>query len=156
MKRLLMIGGSIILALLIAGGSFAGGMAYQRTQTDQIRQQFLQSRGFQGGGTGGFPGAGGNDNNNGGQRRSFAGGFIPGQVKSLDGSVLTLSTAQSVITVNLSDTTKIEKATTGSTTDLQPGLQVLVSGQRDSNGNIAASQVVILGTASQPSANTTP
>jgi len=138
MKKIGMFLGAIVLAILIAGGSFAGGMAYQRNQTDQIRNQFLQSRGL-GGGAGG-------DSGNGQQRRGFFGGGATGQIKSIEGNVMTLSTPQNVTTVNLSSSTQIEKATTAAIGDLQPGEQVLVTGQRDTNGNITASQVLILRT----------
>jgi hypothetical protein len=135
MKKIWIILGAILLSILIAGGSFAGGMAYQRNQADQIRNQFLQSRGLGGGG----------GDTGGGQRRGFfGGGGATGQIKSIEGNVLTLSTPQNVTTVNLSSSTRIEKAATAEIGDLQPGQQVLVTGERDANGNITASQVMIL------------
>jgi len=139
MKKIWMFLGAIVLAILIAGGSFAGGMAYQRNQANQIRNQFFQARGL-GGGAGG-------DTGSGQQRRGFfGGGGATGQIKSIEGNVMTLSTPQNVTTVNLSSSTQIEKATTAAIGDLQPGEQVLVTGQRDTNGNITASQVLILRT----------
>ena len=48
--------------------------------------------------------------------------------------VMTLSTAMDVTTVNLSASTQVEKSATASVADLQPGMQVTVTGQRDSNG----------------------
>jgi hypothetical protein len=58
--------------------------------------------------------------------------------------VLSLSTAQDVTTVNLTDSTVIEKPSQGTTSDLQAGVRVIVTGQRDSNGTITASQITIL------------
>jgi hypothetical protein len=59
---------------------------------------------------------------------------------------MTVSTAQDVTTVNLSETTQIQKSETAAVADLQPGVQVMVTGQRDADGNITASQVLILNT----------
>ena len=137
MKKILIIVGAVVLAVALAAGSFYGGMAYQRNQADQVRANFLRSRGFD-------PNAAGN-NANGQARRGFFGGGLTGQVKSVDGNSLTVSTAQNVATVNLSSTTQIEKADPGALTDLQPGEQVLVTGQLDASGNITATQVLILG-----------
>ena len=58
--------------------------------------------------------------------------------------VMTLSTAMDVTTVNLSASTQVEKSATASVADLQPGMQVTVTGQRDSNGEISASRSMIL------------
>jgi hypothetical protein len=67
--------------------------------------------------------------------------------------VLTLSTAQNITTVNLLDSTRIEKSAPGAASDLQAGQGVIVTGQRDSSGNISATQVLILDLPTQ-SANT--
>ena len=135
MRKVIMIIGAVIVAAALAGGSFYGGMAYQRSQADQIRNNFLRSRGITQNGT----------NGTGQPRGFFGGGGATGQVKSVSGDVLTLSTALNVTTVNLSSTTRIEKAGQAAVGDLLPGTQVLVTGQRDSSGNINASQVLILG-----------
>jgi len=133
MKKVWIIIGAVVVAAALGAGSFAGGMAYQRNQANRIRENFLSSRGL-----GNNPGA------NGAQGRSFFGGGATGQVKSIQGNVLTLSTSQNVITVNLSANTRILKTTEATTQDLQTGAQVMVTGQRDNNGNINATQVLIL------------
>jgi Domain of unknown function (DUF5666) len=139
----LIIIGAIVLAIVVAGASFYGGMAYQRNQEAQIRANFSASRGF------GNNGQGQNGNGTGGGQRQgffgFGGGTV-GQVKSFDGNVLTLSTPQNVTTVNVTSTTRVEKFGPGSTSDIQTGERVTVSGQRDSNGNITAEQIMILPT----------
>ena len=134
MKKLLIIAGAVLLAVMLSAGSFYGGMAYQRNQANQIRANFLRSRGID-------P----NSPNNGGQRQGFFGGGTVGQVQSLQGNVLTISTPQNTTTVNLSDSTRIEKAAPAVASDLQQGERVMVTGQRDAKGNITASQVLILG-----------
>ena len=153
MKKVLMIVGAVLLAALLSAGSFYGGMAYQRNQANQIRASFLRSRGLSDGAS--------NGNNGFGQRGGFfgrggqGGGGVFGQVKSLEGNVLTLSTAQNVVRVNLTNSTRIEKPAPATTSDLQPNVRVQVTGQRDSNGNITASQINIINT-NPPSAETAP
>jgi hypothetical protein len=143
MKKALIIVGVIILAAALSAGSFYGGMTYERSQASNIRSQFLQSRGLTGDGFNSNRGQNGTPS--GGQRGGFfGGGGVTGQVKSLDGNVLSLSTAQDVTTVNLTDSTVIEKPSQGTTSDLQAGVRVIVTGQRDSNGTITASQITIL------------
>ena len=152
MNKILMIIGAVVLAVVVAAGSFYGGMAYQRNQADQTRANFLRSRGLD-------PNAAQNGfqngaNNGGGTRQGFFGGGTTGQVKSIEGNVLTLSTAQNVTTVNLSNSTVIEKSVQGSTSDLQPGERVLVAGQRDAQGNITAAQITILPSTSNTTGTT--
>ena len=144
MKKIYIIILAVFLALVIAGGSFYGGMAYQKNQVSQIQNRFLTSRGIQPGaeGTPGalFPGQG---------RNGFGGG-TSGQIKSIEGNVLSLSTAQNVTTVNLSDATIILKSVSGAISDLQPGLRVMVIGQSDNNGIINATQITIVNESFNP------
>jgi hypothetical protein len=155
MKKILIIVGAVVLAVALSAGSFVGGMAYQRSQQSQIQANFFRSRGLNPNGENAngfsFNGSGANGTNPNGNegQRGFFGGGVNGQVKSVDGNVLMVSTPQNVTTVNLTDSTRIEKATTGTTADLQTGEQVLVTGQRDDNGNVTAVQVLIMNNGDQ-------
>jgi hypothetical protein len=152
MRTALLIIGAILLLALVAAGSFWGGMAYQSSQVDRVRANFEAARGPIGGGQ--FPEGSLPDNPMGGlpqggqsmrQGMGFFGGEgTTGQVKTVEGNVMTVSTAQDVTTVKLSADTQIEKSVAGTLADLQPGTRVLVAGERDSDGNITASQVRIL------------
>ncbi len=122
MKKPFVIIGAIVLAIVIAGGSFYGGMAYQRSQN---QARFFGSRGT------------------GGANRGFGGG-ITGQVASINGNTMTLNTGQNSITVGLSGSTTVLKTSSDTPTDLSTGEQVLVTGQRDSSGNFTASRVIII------------
>lgn len=116
-------------------------MTYQTNQADQIRTNFFNARGgtLEGGFTQGMQPPGGAPG------QGFFGGLgTSGEVKTINGNVITVSTAQDVITVNLSDSTRIEKMESGAIADLQPGTQVMIVGQSDSNGNITADQVTII------------
>jgi Domain of unknown function (DUF5666) len=144
MKTILIIIGSILLAGATAAGGFYAGMTYQTNQANQIRANFMNARGMTDQGQNNFSppsGTGQFQRGSGG----FPGGGTAGQVKTVDGYVLTLSTAQNVTTVNLSDSTQIEKTVTGAISDLQPGMRVMVIGEKDSNGNITANRISILG-----------
>jgi hypothetical protein len=151
MKKVLIIIGAILVAGLLSAGSFFGGMQYQIRQANQVRQNFLNTRGFGNGNGNGNNGQFPNGSQGGGQFGGFARGGTFGQIKSIDGNTLTISTPQSVITVNLDDTTRITKMVDGTSADLQPGMQVTVSGPRDNNGKITSvTQITII-----PSTGTT-
>jgi len=157
MKKIMIIVGAVVIAGALAAGSFFGGMTYQSNQVNQVRTNFVNSRGSASGGQ--FPNDGQVPNDgqfpNVGQDPGFLGSSgTTGQVKSIEGNVLKVSTAQDVTTVNLSASTQIQKSGPAATSDLQPGVRVMVTGQRDADGNITASQVMILNTS--PSGTTNP
>jgi hypothetical protein len=147
MKKPIIIVGSIVVALLLMGASFYGGTLYQRNSESSARNRFLASRGIDpnqfnqnnpNGSGGNFQGGTGNG------RQGFAfGGGAQGQVKTIDGNTITISTAQNVTTVTLSDSTVFMKSVTGTVADLKVGDRVLVQGQRDSSGNITASEIML-------------
>jgi len=151
MKKIMIIVSAVVIAGALAAGSFFGGMTYQSNQVNQVNQaraNFERLRGQASGDQ--LPGEAPEGLAPGG----FGGGGTTGQVKSIEGNVMTLSTAQDVTTVNLSASTQIQKSGPAATSDLQPGVRVMVTGQRDANGNITASQVMILITS--PSGTTNP
>jgi len=157
MKKTLMIAGAILLAALVAAGSFWGGIAYQTNRANQARANFENARGPASRGQ--FP----NDGQlpPGSQGPGFPGGGTAGLVRTIDGNVITISTVQDVTTVNLSEDTQIEKYQPVTIAELQPGMRVMVTGQRDSNGEITASRVLILniissGTTDLPATGTEP
>lgn len=142
MNKVLIGVGVIVLAVLAAAGGFWGGMTYQANQSSQVQTAFFNERGggppqFQNGDRSQIPGAG--QTRFGGQ-----GGGTNGQVKSLDGDLLQVSTAQDVTTVSLTAETVITKSTTGIADDLQPGTRVLVIGEKNQDGVLVATSIRIL------------
>ena len=135
MKKILVIVGAIVLVLAIAGASFYAGIVYNRNQANQIRTNFMRERGMNPSDQNQAPGAPG---------QGFFGGNLTGQIKSINGNTLTLSTPRDVTTVTISGDTQIKKSTSASSTDLQPGKSVLITGQRDENGNMTATEIMIL------------
>jgi len=145
-KNILIIMGVVVFVILAGAGGFWGGMTYKTNQASQAQARFFEQRGGQPPSDGQFPSGQFQDGQtpNGGQfQGGFRGGTV-GQVKSIDGNVLTLSTAQDVTTVNLIDTTKIVKSVEGTTSDLQTGMRVMVTGEKDDKGNLTASQITIV------------
>jgi hypothetical protein len=143
MKKILWIIAGVALLAVAAGAGFQYGKMYQSNQANQIRSQFLRSRGINSGnGTGGAQAAG------------FGGGVF-GQLKSVNGNTLTVTTQNGDETVDLTANTQIEKTTVGTTADLKAGEQVVVRGQRDSSGTVTAESVQIT-TGGAPRSTPTP
>jgi hypothetical protein len=148
MKKILWIIAGLALLAIAAGAGFEYGKSYQSNQASQIRSQFLRSRGINPNGNsgdqaGGFGGGG------------FGGGTF-GQLKSVNGNTLTVTTQNGDVTVDLTATTQIEKTTAGTPADLQAGQQLVVRGQRDSSGTVTAETVQITTTTRAPRSTPTP
>ena len=146
MKKAILIGLAILLVAVAAGGAFYGGMQYQISLEDQAQANFLAARG-EGGGQ--FPGGGqmlpGRELPADGQvLQGRQGGGITGTVKSVDGQLLTLSTAETVTTVTLTDATTVNMTVTGDLTDLTEGVRVMVTGEIGSDGNVTATLIQIV------------
>jgi len=149
MRRLSIVLGAVLVVLLVAGGSFYGGMAFQRTRQANVQEQFFAQRGFAPGGQfplsgtpeGGF-GQFGFPNATGGP--GGLGRGANGTVESLDGDTLTLSTPQDITTVLLTDATVIHRVVRGSRSDLKPGDTITVIGERDESGALTAATIQIL------------
>jgi len=143
MKTTLLIIGTFILVVLVAAGSFYGGMVYQTNQASQVRQEFMGARGMEDEGQ--FPDQmplmGGQFQQDG---SGSPGRGAAGQVKSIEGNVMTISTAQDITTVNLSQDTQIEMTVSGEIADLQTGMRVMVIGETDGDGVVNASQITVL------------
>lgn len=144
MKTTLIVIGMIVLVALVAAGSFYGGMVYQTNQASQVRQEFMAARGMadEGQMPGELPSMGGLFQQGG---PGVLGRGAAGQVKSIDGNVMTISTAQDVTTINLSEDTQIEMTVSGEITDLKTGMRVMVVGETDGDGVVNASQITVLG-----------
>ncbi|MCJ7543799.1 MAG: DUF5666 domain-containing protein [Phycisphaerae bacterium] len=149
MRRLAVVLGAVLVVLLVGGGSFYGGMVFERSRQTNLQAQFFAGRGFSEGGQiplGGIPPEGFGQftgpNESGGQ--GVIGRGANGTIESLEGDTLTLSTAQDQTTVLLTDQTVINRFVAGERGDLQPGAQVTVLGERDDSGRITATTIQIL------------
>jgi len=128
---------------VIAGGAFYGGMAYAQTnrtaqanlfQGGSFSQQAGGGRAGRGaGGAGGFQGRGG-----------IGGMGINGQILSMDDKSLTIQLANGGSQfVFFSPTTPILKFSTGTTADLQKGVNVSATGTTNSDGSVTAQMIQI-------------
>jgi hypothetical protein len=138
--------GVIVLVAGAAVGGFFGGKAYERNQANTVRTNFMRDRGIQAFNPNAAPNGSLVTGQNG---TNFPGGGFSrgasGQIKSIDGNTLTLTSGDTETVITLSDTTQIVKTISGTTADLSAGQQVMVIGERDSNGKITtATQVTIL------------
>ncbi len=125
-----------IVALLVGAGAFYGGMKYQETKTPTLGNgQFFQRNG--GGAGGQFAGRSGQNGQRGGGARP-----VNGEIISADDKTVTVKmTDGSSKIVILSDSTQINKAATGSKTDLKTGEKVAVFGTDNSDGTVTAQNI---------------
>lgn len=139
MKIVFGIIGAIVLLAAAGYGGFVEGKTYQSNQANQIRNQFLRSRGLN-------PNSA--DASGGNASGGFAGGFgggVSGQIKSVQGNTIQVNTANNnVTTVDLTANTRIEKSSQGTAADLKPGEQIFARGQSDTNGTVTANQIQIV------------
>jgi hypothetical protein len=125
----------LILVIVIGGGAFYGGMIYGKNKTTQGISQERQQR-FQQMGASAAGAMGGRSGNQAGNN------FATGQIISKDDKSITvkLQDGGSKI-IFFSDTTKIDKFTTGSSIDLEVGKTVMITGKTNQDGSIIAQSI---------------
>jgi hypothetical protein len=118
----------VLVALVIGGGAFFGGMQYAKANSGPSGAR----------GAGAFTGRAGA----GGARN--AGGFTSGQVLSKDATSITLKLNNGGSkTVYFSDKTIVTKMATGTMDDVSANTEVTITGTANSDGSIAASMIQI-------------
>ena len=117
----------VLLLLVVAAGAFYGGMRFQGMRSSGTRANFFANRGGADGANFGGGGGGG-----GGRRSSM------GQIKSIEGNVIIVSTQQERLQVTVTDTTKYQRLVDGKLDDLQVGANIIVRGESDANGVVNA------------------
>jgi len=129
----------------VIGGAFAGGMAIGKSQGREEADQEWQNR------LGQFPSRFGEEGAQPGTADpgfQFPGGFLGrggtvGEVEKIEDNVLTLSTLEGTIQVLTSDSTTIQKMGEGVLADILPGDRITVSGERNEDGSIEATNIFI-------------
>jgi hypothetical protein len=151
MRKPVILLGAVLGVLVVAGGSFFGGMAFQRYRQTSVQQQFFADRGFGTGGQAPLFGSGGPQGEfvplgdaGGAGGQAVTGRGANGTVGSLEGDTLQLTTAEGDITVTLTDETVLTRTATAERSDLQAGARVAVIGERDDSGVITAAVIQIL------------
>jgi hypothetical protein len=146
---------AVVVVVLIAGASFYGGLVFGKNQASASAATVPMNfpEGFQPPGGAAAPGDGarpfGGRGQGGAAGDGAAAGNVPdgmtfGQIESIDGSTLTLLTQTGgAVTVQVTDTTLIEKNTSVDVTDLATGDAVIVSGSDNDDGSITARSVQV-------------
>jgi len=121
----------LVVAVVVGGGSFYGGMKYAENKAVSDRQQRIQQ--FGGSGTG-F--------RNGGSGNRTAGGFASGEILSKDDKSITIKMRDGGSKIIFfSDTTEIGKFVNGALSDLEVGKNIIVNGTANSDGSITAQTI---------------
>jgi hypothetical protein len=68
---------------------------------------------------------------------------VNGSIASVDGNIVTVTTTQGAVTVNINSNTVIDKTVAGTLSDLNQGQFVTVGGAADSTGSISATEIMI-------------
>jgi len=129
----------------IIGGAFAGGMAIGKSQGREEADQEWQNQFSQ------LPSRFGEEDAQPGTTDpgvQFPGGLLGrggtvGEVEKVEGNVLTLSTLEGTIQVLISDSTTIQKMEEGVLDNILPGDSITVSGERNEDGSIEATNIFI-------------
>jgi hypothetical protein len=150
MKSLKWIALAGLIVVMVAGAT--GAAAYNAgkqagvTEGLAARNNFFQARGGAGapGGQGGAAGgAAAQGNGARGAQGGAAGNFAAGQVKSITGNDLEISTATDVTKVKLTDSTQISKTVSGTPSDIKTGERIVVQGAKGADGAIVANSIQI-------------
>ncbi len=101
--------------------------------TPQQLEQFRQQIGQQFGEGGGFPFGGG----------ELGARALTGDIESIDGNVITVNTPQGPLQATLSEDTGIQVFSQGTPQDLEIGQQVIIGGERNEEGVMEATDVLV-------------
>jgi len=135
MKKIISIILVIIAVGALAGGSFYGGMIYGKNKTNQGTSQERQQR-FQQMGASAEGAMGGRPGNQAGNN------FATGEIISKDDKSITVKIRDGGSKIIFfSDTTKVDKFTTGSSIDLEVGKTVMITGKTNQDGSITAQSI---------------
>jgi hypothetical protein len=152
MKNLKWIALAGLIVVLVAGASSAAAynMGKQAGVTEGLaaRNNFFAARGgagAQGGQGAAAGGAAAQGGARGAQGGAAAGNFAAGQVKSINGNSLEISTATDVTKVKLTDKTQIQKTVSGTPSDITTGERVVVQGAKGADGAIEANSIQLGG-----------
>jgi len=137
MNRVMKISLSVLMLVLVAGGSFYGGLVYGKGQALVAEP----------GARGGFPGGGMPPAGQAGQGATGAaaqGGMLFGEIKQIADGTLVVSDSNGKQTqVHVTDTTLVQKQAAVTVADLKQGETVMVSGSQASDGSITARSVQV-------------
>lgn len=134
----------IVIAIIIAAGSFFGGIAYGKSS--QKKAEASQFANFRGGQT-----PTGNGAQRGVGQGTTRGGLTNGSIISSDDKSITVKLADggSKI-VFFATSTAIMKSTTGAISDLKVGDNVMITGSANADGSLTATSIQLRPTSTPP------
>ena len=91
-----------------------------------------------------FPGGFGGRGGGGAGGFGFGGGGLFGTIEAIEGGEISVNTAQGVLKASVSSDTNIQVFSEGTLQDLLNGMQVTVVGERDEEGNVQATSIVVV------------
>jgi predicted acylesterase/phospholipase RssA len=133
---------SLIVAVILGsaiGGALAGGVAIGKSQGRTEARQGLLSQFGQSSSTTGQ----GNTQSQGNNTIFSSGLGTVGTVEKIEGNVITLRTTTGTVTVNIANSTLIQKTQQGSLADISTGESITVSGSENADGSIEARRIII-------------
>jgi hypothetical protein len=139
MNRIVMIILGVLVVAVIAAGSFYGGMVYGKGQAQADLPTLGDGQGMPAGRgqSGAMPGI--QDRTDGGQFADRQGGMLFGEIQAIGNGELTVTDQNGdQFQVIVADTTLIQKQAEVTLADLEVGETVVVSGNRDDDGNVTA------------------
>ncbi|MDT8909897.1 DUF5666 domain-containing protein [Amycolatopsis sp. PS_44_ISF1] len=138
----LILAGVLVVALSFAGGAWTHAAFGSSSGGGAARAAAGGARGF-GGGSGADSGPGAGTGTGAGGGRGAAGRGTVGTVEKVDGTTVTLKTAQgNDVKVSTSDSTTVGLTRPGRLGDLEPGATVTVQGRAGADGTVTAQTIV--------------
>ena len=134
---------TVVVAAAVGYAAYQQGRKTGMAEGVQARTNFLQER--TGGGAPGAAAAAGNTGRTPAGAANAAGTFTTGQVKSVNGNDVEISTATEVVKIKLTDKTQIQKTVSGASSDLQPGERVVIQGVKAADGTFEARSIQLGG-----------
>jgi hypothetical protein len=131
---------TIVIAILVGAVGFYAGIQYQKSQRSSVFGNFQR-------GNGAIMMQGENGKQQGGNTMMRAGGPVAGEITKIDDNTITVKTNDgSSKIVIYSSSTKVNKTTEGSKSDLTVGEKIMVIGSTGSDGAVTAQTISVGGT----------
>ena len=129
---------TVVIVIVVGILAFFGGVSYEKGKAPVLAT--TAGTGARAGGAGGYAGRAGRAGGAGGT----AGNFVTGTILSTTSNSMTISIPSGGSKIVLfSPSSQIMKASTGSTSDLTTGSNVVVSGVTNSDGSVTATNISI-------------
>ncbi len=146
MKWMVAVAAASVVMVVAAGCGGGSNAAAPAPAAAASSSQAQGSQSSQGNNPQGSTGAGqGQQGAPGGGRQFNPNNFAAGQVSSINGSTIELTTNNGALTVKTSDQTQVQKQVAASLSDIQAGERIVAQGTREADGSFTAQTVQLAG-----------